>query len=213
MIKLAKTVYSLNNVHMQIIYPESFKIKICDQKKKNIKEKNYFNLGYFALDTSKTLPVGNLVVDGKIITTAKHQPSWLNTYGRNLTTLVVYNNGTTGFVKTGDMASVPNVKYAISGIPIIRNGRMVSMSEIKQEGYFGNECYDTWHGFLGIRGNQLVYVAAKLNFSLMVYLLEVLGISDAIKLDGGGSFILHNDRFVVSTSENRRINTIGCWDC
>ena len=47
---------------------------------------------------------------------------------------------------------------------------------------------------------------------MMVYLLEVLGITDAIKLDGGGSFVLHNGDFEVATAENRRIHTIITWE-
>lgn len=39
-----------------------------------------------------------------------------------------------------------------------------------------------------------------------------LAIRDAVKLDGGGSFILHNGNFVVSTPENRRIHNIGIWE-
>ena len=87
----------------------------------------------------------------------------------------------------------------------------LTLDAIKAEGYSGAELYNTWHGFIGIRANRLVYVAAKLDFELMVYLLEVLGIRDAIKLDGGGSFILHNGSFEVATPENRRINNVITW--
>ncbi|MGN1060049.1 MAG: hypothetical protein ACI4QW_06420, partial [Clostridia bacterium] len=79
------------------------------------------------------------------------------------------------------------------------------------EGYFGNETYDTWHGFLGIRGGNLVYVAMKCGFSAMCWSLAALGIHDAIKLDGGGSFILRNGRELAGTGENRRIHNVGVW--
>ena len=208
-----KTVYSLNDVHVQVIDPWNFKLKRVNQNKKNIKESNYVNAGYFAKSSDgSTIPVGNLVIDGNAITEACNQPNWLNTFGKKLTTLVIHNDNKAEFVVTDDMSSVPNVKYAISGIPIIRNGYKVSMEDIKAEGYFGNEMYNTWHGFIGIRDNRLVYVAAKLDFGLMVYLLEVLGIKDAIKLDGGGSFILHNGAFEVATAENRRIDNIIVWE-
>lgn len=65
---------------------------------------------------------------------------------------------------------------------------------------------------MGLRAGRLVYVAAETDFGMMVYLLEVLGITDAIKLDGGGSFILHNGDFAVSTPENRRIHNVGIWE-
>ncbi len=209
---MSKTVYSLNDVHIQVIDTWNFGLKREGKKKKNIKEINYANAGYFGQNADGgTIPVGNLAIDGKIITEAKTQADWLNTSGKKLTTLVVYNNNKAEFVRTDTISAIPDIKYAISGIPIIRNGYKVSIEDIKKEGYFGNELYDTWHGFIGIRDNRLVYVAAKLEFELMVYLLEVLGIRDAIKLDGGGSFILRNDKFEVSTEENRRIDNVIVW--
>lgn len=211
--EVGKTVYSLNDVHAQVIDTWNFKIAVCDTRKQSVGENNYFNLGYFAQGADgNTIPVGNLVVDGQIITDAANQADWLNTARHRLTTLVVHYDNTAEFVQVEDMMQVPTVKYAVSGIPIIRNGYRVSMEEIKEEGYFGNECYRTWHGFLGIREGRLVYVAAETEFELMVYLLEVMGIRDAIKVDGGGSFILHNGGFEVATGENRRINNVGIWE-
>ncbi len=204
-----KTVYSINDVHVQVIDTYNFKIKEVKQSKKNIKEANYAN-GGFQCDANS--PVGNLVIDGNIIMDAIHHDPKLNLANHELTTLVIHNDNSAEFVKTNDMMKIPAVKYAISGVPIIRNGYKVSMDEIKAEGYYGNELYNTWHGFLGIRHSRLVYVASKLNFELMVYLLEVLGIKDAIKLDGGGSFILHNGNFEIATDENRRINNIITWE-
>ena len=174
---------------------------------------NYFNLGYFAQGADgATVPVGNLVIDGTIVTDAKNQAEWLNTARHKLTTLVVHNDNSAGFVVADDMMTVPAVKYAVSGIPIIRNGYKISMEEIKAEGYFGNECYWTWHGFLGVRDGRLVYVAAETDFDMMVYLMEALGIKDAIKVDGGGSFILRNGGFEAATPENRRIHNVGVWE-
>lgn len=208
---MPKTVYSLNNVHVQVINPYDFAIRQVDERKQSIDRQNYANAGFFAQTGSGTLPVGHLVIDGKVITNAKTQAGWLNTAGHELTTVIVHDDNTVEVVKVADITTVNDVKFAISGVPIIRNGYKVSMEEIKQEGYFGNECYSTWHGFLGVRDGRLVYVAANTGFELMVYLLEVLGIRDAVKLDGGGSFILHNGDFEVATAENRRISNIITW--
>lgn len=206
-----KTVYSLNDVHAQVILPPAFSISVEDKPKNSVTETNFANAGYFALlGSGKTLPIGNLVINGYVETSADTQPSWLNTARHELSTITVDWENKPHFVKRGGFKE-GEVKYAISGIPIIRNGYKVSMEEIKKEGYFGNELYDTWHGFLGVRGEKLVYIAAKVNFNLMPYLLEVFGISDGIKLDGGGSFILKSDDFVKRTSENRRINNIITW--
>ena len=208
-----KTVYSLNDVHVQVIDTWKFKLKCVDCQKENVKEPYFANAGFFAkLADGSTIPVGNLVIDGKVITDARTQPEWLSTARKKLTTLVIHNDNSTEFVCTDDMSAVADVKYAISGAPIIRGGYKVPLEDIKKEGYDGGELYDTWHGFVGIRNNRLVYVAAKLRFDLMVYLLEVLGVEDAIKLDGGGSFILRNGAFKVETSENRRINNILIWE-
>ena len=206
-----KTVYSLNDVHAQVILPSAFSISVEDKPKNNIAETNFANAGYFALlGSGKTLPIGNLVINGYVETSADTQPSWLNTARHELSTITVDWKNKPHFVKKSDFKE-GEVKYAISGIPIIRNGYKVSMDDIKKEGYFGNELYDTWHGFLGVRGEKLVYIAAKVNFNLMPYLLEVFGISDGIKLDGGGSFILKSDDWIKRTSENRRINNIISW--
>lgn len=210
---VAKTVYSLNNVHVQVIDINKFKIKQVSERKKNINEPNYANAGFFAkLNDGSTIPVGNLAIDGRIITDAKTQASWLSTAGKQLTTLVIYKDNTAEFVKTADLNNIKNLKYAISGVPIIKNGYKVSLEDIIQEGYSGGELYNTWHGFIGIRNNRLVYVADNSSFTSMVYLLEVLGIENAIKLDGGGSFILHNGGFEVATNENRKIDNILIWE-
>ena len=209
---MSKTVYSLNDVHVQVIDTWNFRLKREVKRKKDIDELNYANAGYFGQKANgETIPVGNLLIDGKVVTETKTQESWLNTARKKVTTLGIDNNNKAEFVRTDTISAIPDLKYAISGIPVIRNGYRVSMEDIKKEGYFGNELYATWHGFVGIRDGRLVYVAAKLDFELMVYLLEVLGIKDAIKLDGGGSFILHNDKFEVSTTENRKIDNILVW--
>ena len=43
----------------------------------------------------------------------------------------------------------------------------------------------------------------------MFWILRALGITDAIKLDGGGSFILHNGWEIVGTNENRELIIAG----
>lgn len=206
-----KTVYTLNNVHAQVILPSAFKIALTDAPKGKIGADNYANGGYFAnLKSGATIPTGNLVIDGKVITSGDNQPSWLSTYYHSLSTIAVDKDNKPIFVKTSGFKE-NEVKYAVSGIPIIRRGYKVSLEEIKKEGYFGSELYDTWHGFLGVRGGKLVYVASKVNFANMAYLLEVFGISDGIKLDGGGSFICKSGAWETATSENRRINNVITW--
>lgn len=211
--KVARTVMKLpDEVYIQEINPGDFEIMPCDCSKRDISIPNYFNCGYFAAEKGgKTIPVGNLANNGEIIAQAKDNPGWVNVAGHKLTTIYTLTDGTCGIVKTDDLAQVRGLKTAVSGIPIIVGGKYVSMDEIKAEGYFGNELYDTWHGFLGIRHNKLVYVAMKCGFEEMCWALVALGIYDAVKLDGGGSFILKNGSEIKGTSENRRINNVGVW--
>ena len=206
------------SIFVQEIDPKDFKIEIVDARKKDISRDSYFNCGFFTSEKGgKTIPVGNLASDGKIISSAKENPSWVNLSGHKLTTIYTAERGlNVGSVRcftvqTDDLSEIPGLKTAISGIPIILGGKQVSLDEIKAEGYFGNELYDTWHGFLGIRHGKLVYVAMKCEFNQMCWALVALGIYDAIKLDGGGSFILKNGKALEETNENRRIHNIGVW--
>ena len=210
---MARTVMKLpTEVYIQEIEPKNFEIMPCDCGKKEISLANYFNCGYFAAEKGgKTIPVGNLANDGEIYAQAKDNASWLNLAGHKLTTVYTLTDGTCGITKTDDLGVIRGLKTAVSGIPIIIGGKYVSMEEIKSEGYFGNELYDTWHGFLGIRHGKLVYVGMKCGFEEMCWALVALGIYDAVKLDGGGSFILKNGEIIRATSENRRIQNVGVW--
>lgn len=208
---VAQTVMKLDEIWVQEINPLNLQIKIVDKKKKDIDEDKYFNLGFFSGNSNTTVPVGNLAIDGKIITQAKDNESWINLSKHNVSTLWIDFDGNVGITATDDLTTIPKLKNAVSGVPIIAGGIALSMNYIKTEGWSGDECYNTWHGFLGIRHNKLVYVAMNCGFSSMVWNLVALGIYDAIKLDGGGSFILHDEKDVAVTTENRRIHNIGCW--
>ncbi len=208
-----QTVMELEHVFVQEIFPTSFGIHKCDRRKRGIPVSNYFNLGFFAQDKNGTVPVGNLADWGNILAQSADNPSWVNLYNKQLTTLYVKMDGQFGITKTNRLTTIDNLKTAVSGIPILQSGTPVNMETIKSEGYFGNELYDTWHGFLGLRGDSIVYVAAQCDFGQMPWILLSLGIRDAIKVDGGGSFILVNNGVeLVGTEENRRINNIGMWE-
>ena len=208
-----QTVMELEHVFVQEIFPTSFGIHKCDRRKRGIPVSNYFNLGFFAQNKNGTVPVGNLADWGNILAQSADNPSWVNLYNKQLTTLYVKMDGQFGITKTNRLTTIDNLKTAVSGIPILQSGTPVNMETIKSEGYFGNELYDTWHGFLGLRGDSIVYVAAQCDFGQMPWILLSLGIRDAIKVDGGGSFILVNNGVeLVGTEENRRINNIGMWE-
>ena len=208
----AQTVMKIpDNVYVQEIAPSDFRIRVCNQKKRSVGAPKYFNAGFFSGETSPLVPVGNLASDGKIITQARDNVGWINVCGKKLTTIYTTAAGICGIVKTDDLSVIADLKEAVSGVPIIVNGKRVDMDAIKEEGYSGDECYDTWHGFLGIRHGKLVYVAMKSGFNEMCWTLVALGIYDAIKLDGGGSFVLHDEKELAGTPENRVIHNIGVW--
>lgn len=202
------------SVYVKEIEPSKFKTMICDCGKRDFKgAPNYFNLGFFAEDIKKTVTIGNVVGEGTVYSDASLTADWINLAKKSLTTIYTTTSGACGIIKTGSIKRVPRCKNAISGIPIIRNGSKVSMTTITKEGYFGNEVYKTWHGFLGIRNNKLVYVGADCDFDQMYPFMVALGINNAIKLDGGGSFILEeNNKLLQATSGNRRINSVGVWE-
>ncbi len=211
---VARTVMTMpKEMYIQEISPLDFKIEVCDKTKKNIDKPNYFNLGFFSGKDTKTptVPVGNLAIDGKIISQSKDNGNWINVAKKKLTTIYTTKDGKCGIIKTDNLSEIKNLNNAVSGIPIIVNAREVKDGDVKAEGYSGGETREEWHGFLGIRHNKLVYVAMKCGFSKMCWALVGLGIYDAIKLDGGGSFILKNGEIIKSTSENRRIHNIGIW--
>lgn len=201
-----------SEVYVQEIEPNDFSIKICNCNKRYAKSDDYFNLGFFTYEAGgRTVPVGNLAIDGKIIAQACDQADWINVAKKRLTTVYTTTDGMCSMTKTDSLTGLRDLKMAVSGIPIIRNGRYVDLKAIKSEGYFGNELYDTWHGFLGIRHNKLVYVAMRCNFDSMCWALVALGIYDAIKLDGGGSFIIKDDKIIKATDGNRKIHNVGIW--
>lgn len=204
------TVQEIKEAYIQEIYPPNLGFLRCDCPKNDVGINNYFNAGFFAQTGEGTIPVGNLADCGVVFSQARDNPGWINVAGKELTTLYVKNDGSFGIEKM-DSLEGKDIKTAISGIPIVINGRQVTMEEIKAEGYDGSELYDTWHGFLGYRGNDLVYVGAQCDYGQMAWILIALGIRNAVKLDGGGSFILHNGRTIKATGENRRINNVGMW--
>lgn len=207
------TVQKLDQVYVQTIdNPLSLGFHIFDCKKRSVDVPNYFNAGFFAQGENGTIPIGNLADCGWIFSQSKDNAEWINVAKKKLTTIYTSNAGGCGIVQTDDLSTIKDLRAAISGIPIARGGRQATMEEIQAEGYDGSELYETWHGFLGLRGGIPVYVAAKCVYDSMFWILRALGIKDAIKLDGGGSFILHNGKEIAGTSENRRINSVGMWE-
>lgn len=232
-----------NNIHIVEVPVSDFKIIMNDSKKKSALSKNYCNAGFFANFTENkqpfTLPVGHLICDydvtsqytkkyctergkfnGNKFTFNSATWSYNNAfYQKPLSTLLVKDNEAeikeVSFLPTG-------YNYAISGIPIMKNGTSVDFeSDVKSQGWDSSPLYGTWHIFLGLKkASDTIYIIGMETLTWnMVKTNEAynkfksIGMYDVIKLDGGGSFYLNvNGKAVASTWEDRRINTIICFD-
>ena len=124
---------------------------------------------------------------------------------KELTTLIVKQDGSVDFGKTNNLGEIPDLRAALSGMPILKEGEEVSLSkDILPEGYDISPLYETWHGFLTYQGPNLLYIGAYTGYgnyvskdnaikstTVMANLLKQLGCSNTvIKLDGGGSYLL-----------------------
>lgn len=229
-----------SRLHMVKIPIERFRLLMWDKAKKTTVIEDYYNAGYFATYEEDgirfTLPVANLMAD--IGDLGEPSLKYLKEWGRvenGKISCDTRRNASNQFkdklvstlIVTGDRAYIDRVnqlpagaKYAVSGIPVIRNGQDVSYSkEVVAEGWDASPLYATWHGILAVDGSDFIYYMAwQSTKSNLITSCEAwnsfksYGFTDMILLDGGGSFVLdHNGKNVAVTSENRRINTVGLY--
>lgn len=231
-----------SKIHIIEVPVQDFKIVMNDSKKKSAYSKNYCNAGFFGNFKKDnyyfTLPVGHLVCDydaksqwvkyycnerGKFndnkFTFDTSTWSYINPlYRKSVSTLLIKDNK----AKIKDIVSIPSgCDYAISGIPIMRNGMDVSFNNyVKAQGWDSSPLYATWHIFIGLKKDcdTIYIIGMKTTTYNMVRTSEAfkkfekLGLYDVIKLDGGGSFHMNiNGKSVASTYENRIINSVFCF--
>ena len=165
-----------NKTHIIEVPVKDFKIIMNDSKKKSALSCNYCNAGFFANFKKNnhyfTLPVAHLVCDyeaksqwtkfycnerGKFndnkFTFDASTWSYSNPlYKKPVSTLLVKNNKAV----IEDIISVPtDCNYAISGIPVMRDGIDVSFNNyIKAQGWDSSPLYGTWHTFIGLKKNN-----------------------------------------------------------
>lgn len=192
-----------------------FSIVYWDKSKKSGTAKSYINGGFFGYykenGVNFTLPVGNLVCDvpnvlnsvqqkylGKYITNRKLRYGTANNAssqfkGKAVTTLVLPH---TGYPYVREMKEPSSTaRYAISGIPVIRNGEDVSYNKFVVPQGWDTSCFcATSRNFIGIKGNALYVVSGATKTSNFVASSEVyeklkeFGFDELICLDGGGSW-------------------------
>lgn len=194
-----------------------FSIVYWDKSKKKGTAKNYINGGFFAYykegSIQFTLPVGNLVCDvvlgesvlknaafkyiQKFIQNGKFRFGTANNFSaqfknKALTTFVIPH---TGAPYVREMTAPPSTaRYAISGIPVIRNGQDVSYNNfVVPQGWDASPMYATTRNFIGLKGTSIYIVSGKSKTSNFVATSEVynalksFGFNELIALDGGGS--------------------------
>ena len=194
-----------------------FSIVYWDKSKKKGTAESYINGGFFGYFkegiTDFTLPMGNLVCDITYESCLKNAASnYFLPYIQNgkfrygtadnaseqfkkkaLTTFVLPANGTP-YMK--EMTAPPaDCRYAISGIPVIRDGVDVSYSKfVKPQGWDTSPFYATSRNFIGLKGSEIYIVSGTSKTENFVATSEVyeklkaFGFEQLIALDGGGSF-------------------------
>lgn len=193
-----------------------FSVVYWDKSKKAGTANSYINGGFFApfaeSGVNFTLPVGNLVADIDIASVPLVSAKYLTKhiinrklyYGVNdnaskqfinkrVTTFVVPR---TGSPYMAEMSIPPaDSRYAISGIPVIRDGVDVSYNNfVKPQGWDASPFYATSRNFIGIKGTTVYIVSGTSKTSNFVASSEVydalkpFGFEQLCALDGGGSY-------------------------
>lgn len=218
------------NIHVVEAPAKDMELLLVDKAKKSANSGNYCNAGFFGNYAEQgekfTLPVGHtmcrVATDNRWV---RHYCAQRGTLsgdslrysepGRIQTTLFVRG----GKADMGEVSAPPEgCAWAIAGVPILRAGKAVNWAEAQGQGWEASSLYSTWHIFAGYRKadrSKVVVAALKTTTGNLVSSGEgarkllALGLTDAIKLDGGGSTILRaNGANKAATAENRRVCTI-----
>lgn len=194
-----------------------FSIVYWDKSKKKGTADSHINGGFFGYFKENgvdfTLPVGNLVCDFRV-SDFENSPAYkylkpyvhgLKLYystgdnassqfkGRKVSTLVLPTNGTP---YVSELSTVPpSARYAISGIPVIRDGVDVSYNNfVKPQGWDPSPFYATTRNFIGLKGSTIYVVSGTSKTENFVATSEVydklksFGFGQLLALDGGSSY-------------------------
>lgn len=215
-------------------------LEYWDRPKNSANFPVFCNAGFFAyykekvsgIDKYFTLPVGNLCCYATYLTQMgrKYLEEWTgkkitnqvkinanqnprNNF-KNVSTLVISNNNTAKIIDSNTLPE--DCKFAISGVPTIRNGDDVSWgSYVKPQGWESG-MYATYRNWIAItKTGSMLLISGKTSTNNYIYGMEFWNkvkdlnlIQDCIALDGGGSFIKKNQGVITKTSENRQINSV-----
>lgn len=213
---------------------KNFKIAYHDKDKRTGSLARYINGGFFAYYKSEsgeefTLPVGNLVCD--IATVPSPAKKYLDKYvsggklvypinanastqfkNKTISTLVVDSSGKPYIKK---LSTTPvGTKYAVSGLPVVVDGRATTWAEVQSEGWDNSTTYATSRNLVGVRDGEIWIMTMKTSTINHIQTGETWqklkdeGFADVIALDGGGSYIRVEDGKRRSTGGSRSVNNI-----
>nr|DAL96757.1 MAG TPA: Cell wall hydrolase autolysin [Caudoviricetes sp.] len=211
---------------------EEFRVEVVAAAKRSIAG-DYINAGYFGSYSEAgerfALPAGHLagiytatgrwmrhyaeergrfVGDRWIFDSSRWAYANL-THGRPVTT--VYTQGSQ--IRVAELVSLPDdVGHAVSGIPLIRDGRACTVADITAQGWDTSPLRSTWHTVLAVDDGRIHVFAWESQSDNLVTSGEAArafaGYRDVVKLDGGGSFICRQNGEEQSTAEDRVICSI-----
>lgn len=198
---------------LKFVRAKSFRIVYHDADKRSGSAARYINGGFFGNYRSSgvlfSLPVANLVCDsvkykaaaekylapftvgGKLILSCNHNQS-RQFNGKRVSTLIVPYSGAPYI---DDVNEVPKCKYAISGVPTVRNFDDVDYyGYVKAQGWDDSCMRPTYRNWLGVRDGEIWIISGKTKTANYIYGMEIWNklkeerFSDVICLDGGSSY-------------------------
>lgn len=226
--------------------PQEFKILYWDKPKTTTTLPHCFSGGFFApyaetINGKKiyfTLPVANLRADAGAnvpIVAQKYINEWTRNKGllngkvtmscnengnkhfanKKVSTLLVYNNNN---IQITDTFSLPaDIKYAISGVPCIKNSQDVDWKKyVLPQGWGTDVTRATYRNWIAIKKNVIYIISGRSTTPNYIYGMEFFktmqpfAFQDCIGLDGGGSYFFNSLRWKkMATAGYRDINNIG----
>ena len=237
---MEKGAYTLNGFKIAEFSPEGFKLVWHDKTKAKFDSKTCFNMGFFTLYKEKgsffTIPIGNVCLDdtgieelpkgyildwtngigvrkGKIILNCR-QNAVKRFSQKDVSTLVIDSDNNVGIF---EIRRVPIMcKYAVSGVPVIRNGSAVDYEAfVKTQGWTDYEVRSAYRNFIGIRSGRMFLISGEtkttnyISTNEMAKKLEELKLDDLLGFDGGGSYFCTIDNERIADNDNCLVNNVG----